>query len=361
MTHKLIIYLFCLTFLISCNKPKVDPVNVEQKVTGEWTNANGGAGGFNNSDTFKNFQYVFEVPSNNQEVSINLSAPIDIQYILFNSLGQQIAYSYANKSAEGQHTLNAGKYRIVICANRRDVGTFSLVMKGITAAPSLIESQIVRTNSQSWGALGGGGLGYYSSFKNHYYQFEVTEDNTSVDVEMESADTEIFLQLFDQLGSLITQQYGDRYHYIIKNVKKGIYSLAAGTITRGSVGNYKVSIFGKVKNLTRVSSNTSSVTGRWPDNTSYDTYSLQVDEANTTLDIELLSAETYVMFYVQTNVGSTIYTMSPYNQKTAYQITNSIPKGVYKIVVAPYRYFGQGGFGNYTLNVVGQYSNFKKL
>lgn len=342
-----------------------DPATIERKSTGTWTTLDKGAGGFNNYESFKNFQYTFEVLTNNQTVDMTLSSSvIDLQYAIFNPLGQLIAYSTSasrSRLLTKSLTLNAGIYRLTICADRNAIGDFSLTLKGIKANPVRIPSKILQSNTQTWGDLGGGGLGYYKSFKNHYYTFDVTEENSSIDVELLSTDTEVALVLYDELGTEIERKNGDRYHYIIEKLKKGTYSLMAGTNKKRSMGNYQLNLVGKLDKLVKVPSNTSSVTGYWPQNSSFDTYSLEINESNSTLDLELMSADTYVSMDLQTSVGTSIDLSNPYNKNTTTIISESLPKGTYRIVVEPYTYFSKGGFGNYSLNVVGQFKNFKKL
>jgi len=132
----------------------------------------------------------------------------------------------------------------------------------------------------------------------------------------------------------------------------------AGTNTRGSVGNYRLNIFGKIKNLQRIPSNAETKTGSWATGKSADTYSLEINSSNNSpLDLELSSGDIDVWLELQNGVGDRI-TFQHLNRKE-FIVSNDLPKGTYRIYVRPYPTTGAGG--NYTLQVHGQFVNLKKL
>jgi hypothetical protein len=337
-----------------------DPVSVSQTATGEWTGTQDGAGGFGNVSSFRNFQYTVQVRDNNQPVTIELTSPdINIQYALFDLLGQRIDITLSGRSVKSSrpYVLNQGAYRVVVMADRRAVGRFTLIMQGINGAPTSISSQTIGSNTQNWGTLGGGGM--VRTFKNHFYTFDVTEDNLGVDITLLSADTDVWLMLYDPLGQAIGLGSGmTRYTYSLQTLRKGTYTVMAATAARGGVGNYQMSIVGKVANLKRVESQVNTVTGIWPSNQATDTYALSVTVSSSPLDLELLSPETKAFIQLQDNAGGFVSNggNASNTQTLVYQTTT---RATYRVQINPLRI--SGGPGSYTLTVHGQFADMKKL
>lgn len=326
--------------------------------TGDWKAATGGAGGFNATETFKNFQYNFEVAAANSPITILLnSSDINVQFALFNPLGQRVDITSTGRSPYNQYTLNAGVYRVVVMAERQAVGKFILSLSGAKAATTRIASQVLQSGTRDWGTLGGGGN--VKSTKNHFYSFDVTDDNTTIDLEIESADTETSLILYNNLDVAVIKQWGKRYLFQLIAAKKGTYTVMAGTTNRGDVGSYKLRVFGKVTNLQPIPSVTAAATGNWPSGTSSDTYSLQITDNNTPLDIDLASADTRVMIVLQNSVGDRLAGSSNAAKSNNLAI-ESLPKGTYRILIRTFNpNFDPGG--NYSMNVFGRFTDFKKL
>lgn len=346
--------------------PGVPPELQIRPTSGEWTAEKGGAGGTKSFDTFKNYQYTIEVTKNNQKVDIALtSADIDVQFALFNPLGQQIGASDISRSSVNSYTVNAGTYRVAVCAARRAVGKFTLTIVGSTSDPVRIPSQILQSATQNWGPLGGGGIS--KTFKNHFYTFDITDDNTTVDIELSSTDTDISLFLYDNLGQQVTYASGDRYKFLLQATKKGTYTIMAGTEIRGDVGQYSLNIFGKVANLKRVESQSTTVSGQWDANSPYDinlsvpyeTYSLRLTTANSPLDMELASADVNVAIKFQNEVG-TLIDFTTGLRKSFPLVVEKVAQGTYRIRVHPIPVIDKG-YGKYTLTVTGQFADFKKL
>lgn len=338
-------------------------------VNGEWFADKGGAGGTGTGavfyDSFKNFQYNFVVGADNQEVNIELSSKvIDVQLVILDPNGTKIYSSFTNRSVTRKLNLNSGTYRMVACAGRKAVGKFECKITGVLKDPALIESKVLQSGTQNWGTLGGGGR--TKSLKNHFYTFEVTDDNTSIDVELESADTDVYLIVFNELGQpLFSSFVGSRYESTIQNIaKKGVYRLMAATATRGSVGKYQFNVVGKVSNLKKEKSpQVETVTGRWANGAAVDTYSLSVSsKSNSHLDLELSSADVIVSLELQTSAGNIIVRRA--GEKSIFIVSDDLAPGNYRIVVTPRVITTPGvinGSGNYTLTVHGQFTNLKKL
>lgn len=373
-----LLFLFLVSVLAGCaieretvipqtasTKPQVPGIPAEERIrtaSGEWTTARGGGGGAPNRDpnfnTFKNFQYTFDVVGSNKVVKVSLSSPdINVQFALYSPLGELIQIGSSGRASSQEFTLNEGKHRIVVCATRRAVGKFILNVVGVNSDLGLIPSETLQSDTQNWGPLGGGGG--EQTFKNHFYTFEITDDNTSIDVELESPDTNIELSIYDELGRVVnTSYFNERYRFCITPAKKGVYTVMAGTGMRGNLGSYRLNIFGKVSNLKRIDSQVTTVKGNLATNSSVDTYSIQLTSNNSGLDIEFSSADVRAFFYLQNNVGSQIASSGYIAYNNDYIVRNNLPKGEYRIVITPAR---NAGFGNYTLTVHGQFANLKKL
>ncbi|MFD2523301.1 hypothetical protein [Emticicia soli] len=335
-----------------------DPVPTQPVIiTGEWVAAKGGAGGIDNFDSFKNYHFNFEVVTNNTDITIQLSsADINIKYALFNPLGEKVNQAFAGRSHNNTFKVNAGKYRVVVSAERRAVGKFALKVLG-AKTPVQIASKLLQSGTQTWGALGGGGI--VKTFKNHFYTFEVTEENSYIDLTIQSPDTEVALVLFDDLGQVLYKSYAfhNRYEFTTPKVRKGVYTVMAATEKRGSMGNYTLEISGQVDKLTKINSQTSTLNGRWNSKTSVDVYQFEMTSANLPIDFELSSADTKVVIKFQTEVGAEI-TKTLGLEKVAVYVSGDLPKKTFRVAATP---ANNGTAGNYTLKVVGQFANLKKL
>lgn len=359
-----------ITFLTGCKE--TDPGLKAGLATGEWTAAST-AGGFNNYNSFKNFQYTFTVENANQMVSIELTSEnINVKYNLYDQLGQLISTSSPSGSVTQQVTLSPGdrQHRLVVMADRQAVGKFSLKVTGTKDGLIPIPFTTLRSDRQSWGDLGGAGPN--KSFKNHFYTFDVIEDNTTIDIELQSDETEVALFLYDSNGSLLTTVSGQRYVYTIPVAKKGAYTLMVATFKRGSVGSYNCNVFGKVGNLKKVSSNSETKSDSWKAGKVGETaqvYTLDITSAvNSPLDLELSSTDVNVFLQLQDASGKTIVNTFS-TSKTEYLVRQDLPKGSYRIRVRPAgtetavdpSQSSNSPGGAYKLSVFGQFANLRKL
>ena len=366
--RKLLLLLLLPAIFWGCGQKSIDPYAPTSRPVGEWKAEAGGAGGFTNYDSFKNFQYNFDVPTGNQKVNIRLtSSDINVQYALFNSYNLPVDIQGKGQDLNKQYTLDAGTYRIVVTAERQAVGRFSLSFEGISNGATLISSTVLQS-SLDWGPLGGGGNEL--TFKNRLYVIDVTEDGTSFDAELESPDTDARIWVYDISSRQFTTTRQGRYSYEIRAVDKGKYVMMAATTVRGNTGSYNLRITGKVANLTKVESQSMVATGQWSASSkvdqsklAYDEYTLQLtdDEVNF-LDLEITSTDTFVELYLQAVGGATIPTTSQTSaQNKSYKIVQStLPKGLYKIT-ARTSTSAKGKYGSYTLSLFGSFSDFKKI
>ena len=361
----LITLLVLFTILASCGGggggiTPAPATTTTPNVSGQWTTADGGGGGFTNFDSFKNFHYSFEIVGNNKQLDIDLeSSDINLNYMIFTPLGDELFKRGSSKRAFSEYIeqLSAGTYRLVVTADRRAVGRFTLKTTGTKSGLTRIASQILKSNTQTWGPLGGGGRDV--TFKNHFYTFEVTDDNTSIDTELESADTDVYLMLYNNLGEeMLTSSFSNsRYQFAIVGAKKGFYRVMAATRTRSNVGNYRLNITGKIRDLTKIDSQANTVTSRWANTDAVDTYSLRISSTgNSPLDLELSSGDVNVSLELQTGTGNFITRQIA--DRTEFIVSKDLAPGTYRIQVKPYL---KQNIGNYTLTVHGQFADFKKL
>jgi hypothetical protein len=317
-------------------------------------------GGGGRAVTYKNHFYTVEVTEDNTPIDFALeSANVDLNMVIYNPLGQPIASDFFNSRYEFKViVLPKGTYTVMAATdNRGAVGNYQLNIFGKVANLKRVESQILQSGTQDWGTLGGGGN--VKSTKNHFYSFDVTEENTPLDFEIESADTETSLFLYNSLDVAIVEQRGSRYLFRLIAARKGTYTIMAGTLNRGDVGKYSLRVFGKVANLKRIPSVSANAEGNWQTGRSFDTYSIQITDSNAPLDIDLSSPDTKVAIYLQNSVGTFLdKTYFPY--KSIALPIESLPRGTYRIVVQTHNPIFDPG-GSYIMNVFGRFTDFKKL
>lgn len=352
-------------FVIACSKSENQDPNPDgstagstktsKKFSAEWLAQTGGAGGLQNPDSFKNFQLEYEVEGNNQPIKYELtSSDLDVSFFLYDENGARMYDSPSGRSVSSEKTLNAGKYRIVVMAERNGLGKFSLTISGIKQDIVKISSKTLNSNEVAWSEQGGGGL--YFTYRNHIYTFDVTENNTYVDIEMSSKDTEIGLYLYDQNSEVIIGDARQRSHYLLKKLNKGTYSIMAATATRGAKGKYKMNVYGKVDNLKKVDSQEKVFNGNWANVNDWKSYEIEVTDDNSVLDIELTSsANYYISFEVADSKG--VYLIERIQLQANKNIVVAIPKvqkGKYTIYCGPGPYVSTAPSANFKLSVVGR-------
>jgi hypothetical protein len=332
--------------------PITNPATILRTAKGEWLASDGGAGGTGstNAASFKNFHYSFEVKTNNQKIEIGVSSPdINIEYNFFDPLGKLIERTIISRNIKKTYTVNAGVYRVVVSAARYAVGKFELTLLGVNDEPKKIGSTILKSNTQTWGPLGGGG--YEETFKNHYYTFDVNENNQAVDIEMESPDVDITLVLYDPLEKKLQWERSDRREFILRQLNKGTYKIMAASNTRGGLGNYNLKVNGQVSNLQKRSSQIKTIVGEWKKGDQIDRYDFETLNDNDPLDIELLSPDVNVFLELANDKDELLQKASA--NKKSETIIRPLAKGKYRIYVSPRNVNGTGG--KYTLNVVGRF------
>ncbi|NDU96681.1 PKD domain-containing protein [Spirosoma terrae] len=334
-----------------------------RSVTGSWTSADGTSGG--TDYTSRNKFYSFEVATDNKPVSLTLtSSDINVGLALYDPQGTRIANRGTGRSIVIDNTAKAGTYSVMVYTGQRyDVGAFRLTGLGISSDFTLQPANRAQAANVSFGSEGGGGgIGNRLpiSPRNHYYTFEVTEDNTPVDINVSSANLSFWLNLRNPSGAEESYTFGlmpvGTPRYIIKSLNKGTYGLYIGTGARDDIGTYSLEVIGKVQNLKQREYNSAILTDSYIGKNGVITYTLNVTEDNMAMDISLRSPDIVGGVTLINPSGTRVdYTVVASNYS---YLINSVNKGVYKIEVKPGS--AASGVGKYTLSVYGKFSDLKK-
>ncbi|MGV3560279.1 PKD domain-containing protein [Larkinella arboricola] len=328
-----------------------------REITGKWTVADGTGGG--NEYTPRNHIYTFDVATNNQPVSLTLTSPdIDAGFYMYDPNGNVIdgyGSGFGRNQTEDK-IVNAGKYTVMVRSGKRyDIGAYVLRGRGLgsdfTRVPALREKAIDVT----FGPEGGGGDGPRISARNHYYTFDVTADNSFIDINLQSPETRVWLNLYSPNGSLVRNTYLSTPAYLIEKLNKGTYSLWLGSGERDAMGKYSLDIFGQVQNLKQYVFESAIVSDEYRGKNAATTYTLTVTENNTVIDVSLRSPEGGGDIRLYDPNGTQIANTYANNYEYLVRNTN---KGQYKIVVRPNG--STSGLGKYTLSVYGKFTDLKK-
>jgi|GEM_PF-2274249 len=347
-------YLILVLLVLSCTEKAPDPIIEDWSFSGEWLAAKGGAGGINAPESFKNFQLEYVVEEDNKEISYQLgSDALDVAFALYNTRGELVHVSDKGRNVTHQVVLNAGTYRMVVMADRNGVGNFRLNVHGIRREILPIPFNLISSGNKNWGELGGGGP--YITPKNHIYSFEVTEDNTFVDIELVSNNTDVGLYITNANGEIIQQGTGRRNLYGVIKFNKGVYYIMAATHTRGARGDYALNLYGRVKGLKQSVVQSKVIEGAWANVNDWKTYEVEVTEDNSVLDVELTSpADYWISFEVVDSKGVRLITpLQLQAHKNWVAATLPVQRGKYTINYGPGPYVNTAPKANFKLAVVG--------
>ncbi|RIV19928.1 hypothetical protein DYU11_23720 [Fibrisoma montanum] len=326
-------------------------VPVIREIAGSWTATDGTGGG--NDYTPRNHFYTFEVAANNQPVSLTLTSPdINVGFYVYNPNGEEIGRSGFGRNQTDDVIVNAGKYSVMVCSGRRyDIGAYSLKGRGFSV--DFVRTGALRTKSAdvTFGPEGGGGIDYTP--RNHYYTFEVVSDNSYTDLDIQSAETTLWMTLFGPSGTEIRYSGVGTPNHLNEKLNKGTYGLWLGSGRRDAISKYTLDIFGQVKNLKQYAFESSILNDEYRGKNATTTYTLNVTENNTLIDVSLRSPDGRGYFHLYDPNGEEIAYSGTGNYVSRIRPTT---KGQYKIVVTPF----DSGIGKYTLSVYGKFSDLKK-
>lgn len=169
---------------------------------------------------------------------------------LLDPLGEQIDLQYNRRSEFTVQEADKGTYTVIAGTTDRNIrqADYRLNVNGKVDNIGQIASQdTIATGTITSGA----GVYAPTSPNNHVYTFEVTENNTAIDVIMESPDFDVSLWLYDANGERIGLLYSDRREFIVEEVDSGTYTVICGTAREDDSGNYNLSVVGKFVNFAR--------------------------------------------------------------------------------------------------------------
>lgn len=327
-------------------------------------------GGYSFPGSFRNHHYEFEVKENNAAIEIILeSADVDVYVWLFNTLGEITDLTGGYRSATISKTLNSGKYKVVAGSYYRGaIGNYTLVVKENEKEinTTRILSQNLSVEDGLWDT-GGGGFNFYS-LRNHIYTFEITENNTAVDIILQSDDTEVSLYLNSPTVSYIDHKYGNRSEFVVWNLNAGTYIITAATYSRDQPpSDYLLDIEGKVANLQKVESDQFKIENvEWttwgggiahPNSFRNHVYTIEVSENNYPLDIIVQSEVADLSVWLFGLDGGNNY-LHTYGRKKEF-LNTEVDAGTYTLEVGTYE---RGVFdAAYDLDVVGKIASIDRI
>jgi len=140
----------------------------------------------------------------------------------------------------------------------------------------------------------------------------------------------------------------------------GKHTLLVTTATRNAKAAYSFNIWGNVSNLKKIESQSKIIQDVWARGTSH-SYSINVTEDSSPLDISLQSPDYNCSFELYDPLGQKIKWYDIYNDRYEFTIEYA-NKVVYKIVTSPLvQPINQPSSMKYTLSVYGKFTDFKKL
>lgn len=241
-------------------------------------------------------------------------------------------------------------------SNGEDVATKTLFLGEENSA-------VIDTENPFWAY--GAGRNNPESFRNHHYKFDVTENNSEVEIILESNDIDVQVWLYSPLGERITYNGGSRSHTLTETLNSGQYEVIVGTYYRGDIGNYTLDVKGNVTTPTRISSTNERIEDQvWdtqgggyynPSSLRNHQYTFEVTEANTAVDIILESKDSEVTLELLNSFESFD---KEWGDKSEY-IIYTLNEGVYSIIAGTYE--RDRPLSEYTLDVEGKIKNLTKI
>lgn len=325
---------------------------VETKKSGEWTNENWGAGGLTVATKMspKNFFFEFDVEKNNQSVMIStISSDINIGFDLLDTNGESVKNLIPTKSPSINEVLNIGHYILLVYAERKAVGKFQLNITGSKSGFTKKEFTTLKSNKTNWMDYGAGGDELTP--RNDFYTFEVTENNSWVDFEMQSADVDISYKILNEQGTVVASEMNSRYRNTVKKLDIGKYTFMAGTKDRNAKGSYECLFHGNIKNLKKDEIVTEDFEDEIVSGVDNNTYKYEITE-NSYFDIDISSSDfpPVITIYDANNTKLA----SKNNTSFKYQyLLKYLSKGIYYIEIKRAGSLKPGG--KYTIRAAGKF------
>ena len=201
-----------------------------------------------------------------------------------------------------------GDYKVTLIASDGSFGT-----KTVEKVVAVANGKAVPTASDEFSTAKGTSGGEYYSYRNHFYIFEVTEDNKNVTANIQSADIDVAFYWYDNLGQDL-DRYGqfsgptaNRNFTNSKKLNKGKYTLLVVTKNRYEIGKYNLTIRGIDASPVRVASTTLKDNKDFGDGGGGSTnfFSEYLSPRNKLYTFEVLEDNTYVDIDVSSNNADT--------------------------------------------------------
>lgn len=198
-----------------------------------------GTGG--NYHTPRNPLYSFKVDADNAYVDINVDyTNIDGSITLTDSLGQKIDNTFSGRRRHLLAKLNKGVYKVWFHTVDRDVAGAKYALSVVGDISELAKKEIIRREvTGKWSSLN----------QLIYYNFEVTENNSKVDISLKSPDTNARLYLYDGNGRQLDYTLSGPDRFLIYDVGKGNYRIRISN-SNGVNNSYTLIVYGNFASLT---------------------------------------------------------------------------------------------------------------
>lgn len=319
--------------------------------------------GLSYPQSFRNHHYTFTLKADNATLDIAMeSTDTELAFWLFNPLGQQINRNWGQRTLGTKlENLSAGDYHLIIgTAQRGESGSYDLSVVGNISELKRVNSQDL-TAAAAWDT-NGGGLSNPQSYRNHHYTVEVTENNSAIDLILESNDTDVALWVYNLLGEQQARTWGSRSNYLVEAANAGTYTIIAGSNNRDVLdADYDLYVNGQIKNLQRIASQDIFVEGNitnggglsTPNSPQNAVYTFEVSDNNTSVDIIVESSDFNPAFWLYNPLGERIDRR--WGGRRIYSVSE-VSKGTYTLICGTTNI---GESGKYNVSVVGEFKDFK--
>lgn len=355
----LILAALCTTVFASCDLVDVNGPDQLKTASGTWDY---GAGN-NFPQSFRNAHYTVELLSDRDTLNITLSSnETDVSLWLYNPLGELVRQRWGDRTENiFAAELASGTYTIIAGTNRRgEAGNFTLDVSGNIGDINRLKS-VTEEQTGDW-HTNGGGNNFPQSARNHTYLFEVTENNSALDIVLVSDDTDVSLWFYNSLNELVRQRWGGRSEYVVEGANAGTYRVVVGTNARGVLdADYSINVNGCFSDMrylpTQDTVVTSTITTGAGNNdqesAANDVYTFEVTENNSAIDIIMESPDFDISFWLIDPLGNVVRQRWGGRSHFVVETTNA---GVYRLVCGTNQV---GAAGSYTVSVVGVFTDFQ--
>jgi len=324
------------------------------------------SGGGRNENSFRNHHYTFDVTENNTEVKITGQSDVAGGWLIYVKDSQNRTLTVPTRNDTITETLNVGTYTLVVATSQQGASAdYQLsVSRTNTTQPTPLSGIVESTQNDSWKSGYGSGTAFFGhvSFRHHHYLFEVTENNTFVDLFIETAITDGgSLVVLNENNEILTNIVRPPTNLTLE-LNAGSYKVVAMTNARGGRGDYELKIIGKIVNIRRDEAQEVSRSGSWTSAGGFnanaignESYTFEITEDNTYFDLVLETSITGgANYYLKNSLGTVISTGNRARQ-SSFGIAQ-LNKGSYELVVAA----STGASGTYTLDLWGKFTNLQK-